>query len=141
LQIKCLFHYGTDYYDKCDSIITRRFSKENFDNAKFFIKIEEANDSNLLVGLTDLENEKRAIGNGRIVKLIARFNDNNGNSFDVSLGAFANPETWRKGLNTIKTSLKQQIDEGNTELQDYYNNLDSLVDQYETWVNNNTTSD
>lgn len=144
IQLKCLFHYGTSYYTSADDAIKRRFSKENLDNAKFFIKIEQANDQNLLVGLTDLKNEGRSIGNGRIVKLIAEFQDKRGITYELSLGAFADPKTWKANQEYIEEQIQKEIESGKgdiTALKEYKNNLGALIDAYSSWIENNTTKD
>lgn len=140
LQMKCLFQYGTEYYDKADREIKNRFTKENFENAKFFIKVEEPTESNKLIGLTDLKNEERTIGNGKVVKLIAKIKDRNNVEWELSLGGLANPKTWKDNKKAIKDALREKINKGNKELQSYYDNIDAIIDEYTTFIEQHTQS-
>lgn len=146
LELKSLIIYGSEYYDRLPPKTREIFSKDSFNNIQYFIKIEDASDSNRLIGLTKgsgLSNENRTI-RGKVIKLIAKLEGTDGTIYSVSLGGLNNPDTWAKNAKSIKEAIKSKIDNGaenSAELQKLYDSYDDIITKYSTivdgWVQNN----
>ena len=150
VQAKCLFCYGLrpdksgklkvvkSLYDRCPKEFTDKFDKKAIENAKFFINIEDANDNNRLVGLTDLKQEDRAFTIGstkKVVTLVAQIRDNDRVTYEITLGGFANPETWNKNLEEIKKAIDKAIKRRpsrKSELEAYLKNLPANISNYKS---------
>ena len=146
LELKSLIIYGSEYYDRLPPKTREIFSKDSFNNIQYFIKIEDASDSNRLIGLTKgsgLSNEDRTI-RGKVIKLVAKLEGKDGTIYSVSLGGLNNPDTWAKNAKSIKEAIKSKIDNGaenSAELQKLYDSYDDIITKYSTivdgWVQNN----
>lgn len=146
LELKSLIIYGSEYYDRLPPKTKEIFSKDSFNNIQYFIKIEDASDSNRLIGLTKgsgLSNENRTI-RGKVIKLVAKLEGKDRNIYSVSLGGLNNPDTWARNANYIKEAIKSKIDKGaenSVELQKLYDSYDDTITKYSTivdgWVQNN----
>ena len=140
LELKNLFEFGFNYWDRLPLETKRLFSKDKFENAKYFIKIEDPTDFNRLIGLTEgtgLTNEGRPI-NGKVVKLIVKIQGNDGVEYTLSLGGLNNPETWEQNRKIISDAIKAKIDrkEGNIEeLTKYLNALPDIIKRYQEKIN------
>ena len=77
LQLKCIFNYGISNWNLLPKDIKERFTAESFTNAEYYISVEDATKNNTLVGLTDLDPDKRTI-NGEVATLVASIKDKNG---------------------------------------------------------------
>ena len=149
-QLKAVFQYGIENeYSSLPNEIKFKFSKEAFDNAKYFIKTESASDTNTLIGFTKgtgLTNEDRTY-NGKIIKLIAKITGNDGIEYTLSLGGLNRPNTWVKNEDALKASIQrtitkvqQQIDNGEEpnikieELQKLYDNYHSTIVDYTNFI-------
>lgn len=136
MQLKSIFNYGTAYYDRLPPQIKRMFSKEEFENAQYFISIEDESPNNHLVGLTSLDSDKRTI-NGKVISLIAKIKDRDGKIYTVSLGGLANPETWEKNEGEIRAAIQKRIDNGDeqsAELQAYLDSLSNNILAYKNKI-------
>lgn len=137
LQLKCVFNYGTEQnYDLLPKEIRDRFSKDSIDNAQYYISVEDPTDSNKLVGLTDLDDDKRTI-NGKVITLVARLTDKNGKEWEVTLGGLANPQTWKNDEDNIRKRIQKRIDNkapNSEELQKYLDNLHNYIISYENQI-------
>lgn len=114
LQLKNIIIYGADYYDRLPPETREIFSRDTFDNIQYFIKVEDATDSNRIIGLTKgtgLNNENRTV-RGKIIKLVAKLVGKDGKTYSVSLGGLNNPDTWARNSKTIKEAIKTKIDNG-----------------------------
>ena len=146
LELKSLIIYGSEYYDRLPPKTREIFSKDSFNNIQYFIKIEDASDSNRLIGLTKgsgLSNEDRTI-RGKVIKLVAKLEGKDGNIYSVSLGGLNSPDTWARNASSIKEAIKSKIDNGaenSAELQKLYDSYDDIITKYSTivdgWVQNN----
>lgn len=136
MELKSVFNYGTAYYDRLPPQTKRLFSKEALENAQYFISVEDESPNNRLVGLTSLDSDKRTI-NGKVISLIARFEDRDGKTYTVSLGGLANPETWEKNEGEIRASIQRRIDNGDeksAELQAYLDGLSNNILAYKNKI-------
>lgn len=136
MELKSVFNYGTAYYDRLPPQTKRLFSKETLENAQYFISVEDESPNNRLVGLTSLDSDKRTI-NGKVISLIARFEDRDGKTYTVSLGGLANPETWEKNEGDIRASIQRRIDNGDeksAELQAYLDGLSNNILAYKNKI-------
>lgn len=146
IQLKNIIIYGSEYYDRLPPETREIFSKDSFNNIQYFIKVEDANDSNRLIGLTKgsgLNNDNRAI-RGKVIKLVAKLEGKDGKIYSVSLGGLNNPDTWARNANSIKEAIKSKIDNGaenSEELQRLYDSYDDTITKYSTivdgWVQSN----
>lgn len=146
IQLKNIIIYGSEYYDRLPPETREIFSKDSFNNIKYFIKVEDANDSNRLIGLTKgsgLNNDNRTI-RGKVIKLVAKLEGKDGKMYSVSLGGLNNPDTWARNANSIKEAIKSKIDNGaenSEELQRLYDSYDDTVTKYSTivdgWIQSN----
>ena len=146
IQLKNIIIYGSEYYDRLPPETREIFSKDAFNNIQYFIKIEDATDSNRLIGLTKgsgLNNDNRII-RGKVIKLVAKLEGKDGKIYSVSLGGLNNPDTWAKNANSIKEAIKSKIDNGaenSEELQKLYDSYDDTVTKYSTivdgWIQSN----
>lgn len=136
MELKSVFNYGTAYYDRLPPQTKRLFSKEALENAQYFISVEDESPNNRLVGLTSLDPDKRTI-NGKVISLIARFEDRDDKTYTVSLGGLANPETWEKNEGEIIASIQRRIDNGDeqsAELQAYLDGLSNNILAYKNKI-------
>lgn len=146
IQLKNIIIYGSEYYDRLPPETREIFSKDSFNNIQYFIKVEDANDSNRLIGLTKgsgLNNDNRTI-RGKVIKLVAKLEGKDGKIYSVSLGGLNNPDTWARNANSIKEAIKSKIDNGaenSEELQRLYDSYDDTVTKYSTivdgWIQSN----
>lgn len=146
IQLKNIIIYGSEYYDRLPPETREIFSKDSFNNIQYFIKVEDANDSNRLIGLTKgsgLNNDNRTI-RGKVIKLVAKLEGKDGRIYSVSLGGLNNPDTWARNANSIKEAIKSKIDNGaenSEELQRLYDSYDDTVTKYSTivdgWIQSN----
>ena len=146
IQLKNIIIYGSEYYDRLPPETREIFSKDSFNNVQYFIKVEDATDSNRLIGLTKgsgLNNDNRTI-RGKVIKLVAKLEGKDGKIYSVSLGGLNNPDTWAKNASSIKEAIKSKIDSGvenSEELQRLYDSYDDTVTKYSTivdgWVQSN----
>ena len=146
IQLKNIIIYGSEYYDRLPPETREIFSKDSFNNVQYFIKVEDATDSNRLIGLTKgsgLNNDNRTI-RGKVIKLVAKLEGKDGKIYSVSLGGLNNPDTWAKNASSIKEAVKSKIDSGvenSEELRRLYDSYDDTVTKYSTivdgWVRSN----
>lgn len=136
LQLKCIFNYGVSNWNLLPKDIKERFTAESFTNAEYYISVEDATENNTLVGLTDLDPDKRTI-NGKVVTLVASIKDKNGQVWDLTLGGLANPQTWKDNEADITKKIQKRIDENDPdsdELQVYLDNLHKNIITYENKI-------
>ena len=136
LQLKCIFNYGTQYFNALPIDIQRRFSKQSFDDAKYYIQVEDPSDNNKLIGLTDLDPDKRTI-NGKVVTLVASFKDKKGETWELTLGGLANPQTWKDNEAEITRRIQKRIDENDPKsesLKEYLKDLHKNIVLYENKI-------
>lgn len=136
LQLKCVFNYGTTNWNALPKDIRERFTKETFDNSEYFVSVEDPSDNNQLVGLTDLDPDKRTI-NGKVVTLVAKIKDRNGEVWEVTLGGLANPQTWKDNESKISKSIEKRIQENDPkseELRSYLDDLHKNIIAYENRI-------
>lgn len=136
MEVKSIFNYGTTYYDRLPPQTKRLISKEEFENAQYFISVEDESPNNQLVGLTNLDSDKRTI-NGKVITLVAKFKGRNGETFTVTLGGLANPETWEKNEGEIRAAIQRRIDNGDensAELQAYLDGLSNNILAYKNKI-------
>lgn len=146
LQFKDYFAWGIDNWNNMPIAIRRKFSEDAVKNAKFYIKIEDAENTNRLIGLTEgtgLSNDDRTY-NGKIIKLIAKIQGLDGKEYSLSLAGLSRPETLRKNTSLIKAALKKRIEAGQDKdgkLQKEYDTYEDSISRYENtlneWVKNN----
>lgn len=156
IELKCIFNYGitsdtvSRLHPDIKSILgsTDDEVRENIANAEYYISVQDADDSNRLVGLTDsehpslknfkgLRNEKRDIVNGKVLSLVAKFKGKDGKTYEITLGGLANPKTWRDNEGKIRTAIQAKIDSGasnSTELTQYLADLGSNITAYENRI-------
>lgn len=133
LQLKCIFNYGLSNWSALPKDIRSRFSKESFENAEYYISVEDATDNNTLIGLTDLDPDKRTI-NGKVVTLVASIKDKSGETWELTLGGLANPQTWKANETDITRRIQKRIDDGDPDsatLQAYLDDLHKNIVAYE----------
>lgn len=133
LQLKCIFNYGVSNWNLLPKDIKERFTAESFTNAEYYISVEDATKNNTLVGLTDLDPDKRTI-NGKVVTLVASIKDKNGQVWELTLGGLANPQTWKANEADITRRIQKRIDENDPDsetLQAYLNDLHKNIIAYE----------
>lgn len=141
LELKNLFEFGISYWDRLPLETKRLFSQDKFENAKYFIKVEDPTSFNRLIGLTEgtgLTNEERPI-NGKVVKLIAKIEGNDGVEYTLSLGGLNNPETWEQNRKIISDAIQARINRGDgnvEELTKYLNTLPDIIKRYQEKINN-----
>lgn len=133
LQLKCIFNYGVSNWNLLPKDIKERFTAESFTNAEYYISVEDATKNNTLVGLTDLDPDKRTI-NGKVVTLVASIKDKNSQVWELTLGGLANPQTWKANEADITRRIQKRIDENDPDsetLQAYLNDLHKNIIAYE----------
>lgn len=138
MELKSVLIYGLDYYDRLPNTTRRLIPRSAFDDIEYYVSVEDVSNSNRLVGLTDLSQDKRDIINGKIVTLKAKLKvrDDDGNvidTFTVTLGGLANPKTWDDNSEDIKKAIQARIDNGDeksAELQEYLDKLDDNILAY-----------
>ncbi len=136
LQLKCVFNYGISNWNLLPKDIKEKFSQEAFENAEYFISVEDPSESNTLVGLTDLDPDKRTI-NGKVVTLVASILGRDGQTYEVTLGGLANPQTWKKNEEDITRRIQKRIDNNDPksdELREYLKNLHRNIISYENRI-------
>ena len=136
LQLKCIFNYGLSNWERLPKDMRDRFSKKSFEEAEYYISVEDPNQNNRLIGLTDLDPDKRTI-NGKVVTLVARITDTNGQTWDITLGGLANPQTWKQNESEIIKSIQKRIADGDpksAELQEYIDQLHNNIIAYENRI-------
>lgn len=126
IELKSIFNYGINYYDRLHPQTKKNlFSKEAFENAQYFISVEDKSTNNNLVGLTSLDPNKRTI-NGKVISLIAKIVGKDGRIYTISLGGLANPETWEKNERDIRAAIQKRIDDGDEKSDELKAYLDGL---------------
>lgn len=136
LQLKCVFNYGTSNWNLLPKDIKEKFSQEAFENAEYFISVEDPSESNTLVGLTDLDPDKRTI-NGKVVTLVASILGRDRQTYEVTLGGLADPQTWKKNEEDIIRRIQKRIDNNDhksDELREYLKNLHRNIISYENRI-------
>ena len=125
--VKSLFLYNLniDLYE-LPSSLRRRLPKDALKNAEFYLVAEDKSDVHKLTGLTTLKQDELDFIKGKVISIQARIDTPLGKAI-ITLGAVANPDTWRKLLDNPelsaeeKTSLEAQI-------KHYEEQLKNLVD-------------
>lgn len=136
LQLKCIFNYGTQNWNLLPKDIKNMFSKESFESAEYYISVEDQSENNTLIGLTDLDPDKRTI-NGKVVTLIAKIKDKKGNICELTLGGLANPQTWKQNESSIIERIQKRIqnnDPDSVQLQKYIDELHGNIIAYENKI-------
>lgn len=141
-QLKALFEYGEDFffYDKANKDIQELFTKEALQNAKYYIRVS---DEGRLVGLTGLDQDKLKINN-KVVTLVVKVLDKEGNENTFTLGGLGNPVTWDNNYDSIMESLEKRLIEASpeeyTKLSQYKANLRKNIDAYKSYIDSITKS-
>lgn len=136
IQLKSIFNYGLNYYDRLPLEIQRLIPKESLEQAEYYISVEDENPNNTLVGLTSLDSSKRTI-NGKVITLKAKIKVDQDTEYVLTLGGLANPDTWERNEPNIRESIQKRIDNGDPEsvqLQEYLNNLSNYILQYKNKI-------
>lgn len=150
MQLKSILTYGTSYYDRLPAETIQLIPEASFNDIEYYVAVEEESPTNRLVGLTDLEQSKRSIGN-KVITLKARIpvKDDNGQiveTYTVTIGGLSDPDVWdrpnRKNPNisnkdAVRFAIQQRIDEGaenSAELQQYLNDLDANILAYKNRI-------
>ena len=136
LQLKCIFNYGVSNWGALPKDIREKFPQQSIDNTEYYISVEDPSDNNQLIGLTDLDSDKRTI-NGKVVTLVARIPDRNGQFWELTLGGLANPQTWKDNEENIRKSIQKRIENGDPksdELQTYLDDLHKNIIAYENRI-------
>lgn len=136
IQLKAVFNYGINYYDRLPLDIKQLISQEALEQAEYYISVEDEGPSNNLVGLTSLNPNERTV-NGKVITLKAKIKTDQGIVYTVTLGGLANPETWKSQSVNIKNDIQKRIDNGDPNsinLQEYLNNLDTYILQYKNKI-------
>ena len=107
LELKCILVYGKGFYRYTDNQnpIREIFDESSFENVETYITAEDATDDNTLTGLTNLKNDER-LTKGKLITIIAKLKGKDGNTYTVTLGGVAKPETWEKYADIILGSNK-----------------------------------
>jgi hypothetical protein len=113
--IKSLFLYkhNIDLYD-IPSSLRGIVTKEDLKAATFWLAAEDKSEVHDLIGETTLDDTKQDFMPGKVISIQARINTSKGPAI-VTLGAVADPDTWRKLLDNPnmssaeKTQLSAQI--------------------------------
>lgn len=138
LDLKSVLLFGTQYHDALEIGIRQRFTKEAFDNAEYYIQVR---DSDYLIGGTNLDQKKLKL-NGKLITVVAKIKDAEGKEYSITLGSLANPETWKSNKNKILNAIREKLDsEPSKELQEYHDNFDMIVGNYENKIKELSTKD
>lgn len=132
---------GNEQYNSLDSAITSIFSKESFENAKFYLRAEDKNDTNFLIGLTSLKEDPKLI-NGKILTLVAKLKNNKDEECIITIGGAANPGTWQDFVDTVLSNAdkyNQQVVNwakqcDTTNINNYKNLIAPLLDGRESEI-------
>lgn len=139
LKLKSIILYSDfDHYDRLGSQITKEFSKESLEQAKYFIKVDDVNPTNHLIGLTDLKQDKLPI-NGKVISLIAKIVGKDGITYSITLGNLADPATWERNKEDNIKSIQKRIENNDPEseyLKQYIENLHKYIDNYKDYISN-----
>lgn len=128
LDIKSVALFGTKYQAALNQTLKTRFTKDSFENMKYYIQVR---DNDHLIGMTNLSQEKLKL-NDKVMTIVGKLKDNTGEEYTITLGALADPATWKKNKNNILSAIKKRLEkEPSQELQDYMDNFDSIVLSYE----------
>lgn len=95
LEVKSLLVYGKKFYILANDKIKDLFEESAFDNVETYITVENATEDNTLIGLTNLKNDKRTIKD-KLISVVAKLKGRDGNTYSITLGGVANPNTWLK---------------------------------------------
>ena len=125
--IKSLFLYDLDIdlYD-IPVELQKQLSKKALKDAKFYLVAEDRSNVHNLTGLTTLKQNELDFISGKVISIQARINTPKGEAI-ITLGAVANPDTWRKRLDNPelsadeKIALKAQIDHYEEQLKNLIN--------------------
>ncbi len=150
MQLKSILTYGTDYYDRLPVEIRRLIPEEAFKDIEYYVSIENESPTNRLVGLTDLDQDKRIVKD-KVITLKARIpvKDDNGQiveTYTITVGGLSDPDVWdrpnRKNPNisnkaAVRLAIQKRIDEGAenaVQLQKYLDNLDANILSYQNRI-------
>lgn len=150
MQLKSILTYGTSYYDRLPVETRRLIPEDSFNNIEYYVSVEDESSNNRLVGLTDLDQDKRTI-QGKVITLKARIpvKDDNGQvveTYTVTIGGLSDPDVWdrpnRRNPNisnkaAVKFAIEQRISDGAenaAQLQEYLDNLDSNILAYQNRI-------
>ena len=142
IQLKAVFNYGPNYYDRLPLSIKRLIPKDALEQAEYYISVEDESPNNTLVGLTSLDSDKRTI-NGKVITLKAKIRvgkDVTGDQdieYTLTLGGLANPERWEAEESNIRESIQKRIDAKDPDsasLQEYLDNLSNYILQYKNRI-------
>jgi hypothetical protein len=77
------------------------FTKEALDNAEYYIRVS---DEDSLVGATGMSTDDLKIS-GKILTVVAKIKDKEGNINTITLGGLANPDKWEANKNKIISAI------------------------------------
>lgn len=129
LDLKSVVLFGTQYQAALNKELKDRFSKESFENIEYYIQVR---DDDYLIGRTNLDQDKLKL-NGKVITIVGKLKDQQtGEEYSITLGALANPDTWKANKASILSAIKKRLEkEPSKDLQDYIDNFDSIVLAYE----------
>ena len=125
--VKSLFLYdlNIDLYDLPGSL-SRRLPKDALKDAEFYLVAEDKSDVHKLTGLTTLKQNELDFIKGKVISIQARVNTPFGKAI-ITLGAVANPNTWRKLLDNPELSADEKASL-EAQIRHYEEQLKNLVE-------------
>lgn len=129
LDLKSVALYGTQWQAALSKELGNRFTKESFENMKYYIQVR---DNDHLIGMTNLNQDNLKL-NGKVITIVGKLKDqSNGEEYSITLGALASPDKWRANRNKIISGIKKRLEkEPSQELQNYIDNFENIVLAYE----------
>jgi hypothetical protein len=100
MELKSILVYGTELYDRLPAETKLLIPEEAFNDVEYYVSVEDESSTNRLVGLTDLDQNKRAI-KGKVITLKAKIpvKDDNGQiieTYTVTIGGLSDPDVWER---------------------------------------------
>lgn len=123
-NLKSLLLYGTDLFSRATTI-NRMFTKEALDNAEYYVRVS---DEDSLVGATGMSTDSLKIS-GKILTVVAKIKDKEGNINTITLGGLANPDKWEANKNKIISAILG-LETISEDQQKYVDNFDSIILSY-----------
>lgn len=114
-------------YDNLSPKLKDILPQTSLSQLQYYVQIK---DSDHLIGETNLKQEGLTIDD-KVITVICKFKDINGEWNSITLGALASPKKWSTNIDLIKSGINKRLaQEPNQELEDYVNNLNQLVLSY-----------
>lgn len=123
--------YSPELYSRLPDVVKHIVSEEALNNIEYYIQVR---DSDTLIGGTNLDQNKLRIKD-KVITVVGKFKGSDGNTYSITLGGLADPETWQKNRNKIVSGINRKLEkEPNLELENYKNSIDNIILTYKNKI-------